>query len=155
MLSKNDFLRDIWKRIETKLSGQVWRVRAYNPITWEAEPEGSREFKTSLGYTASLSPKHKTKHYHSSSKRTRSQRTGQRQTHLLICRGQKDTRGQLGFLLRTHKEKAPGDASIGRLVWRFKSYSHLLNSPWFGSPSYHLRLRECRPQGGSTLCGNL
>lgn len=75
------------------------------------------EFKTSLGYTASLSPKHKTKHYHSSfSKRPRSQRTGQRQTHLLICRGQKDTRGQLGFLLGTQEEKAHGDASIGRLV---------------------------------------
>lgn len=75
------------------------------------------EFKASLGYTASLSPKNKTKHYYSSfSKRMRSQRIVQKQTYLLICRVRKHE--------RSTRKRVIEMSSIGRLVWKFRSYSH-------------------------------
>lgn len=154
LLSKNGFLRDIWKRIKTKLRGQVWRHVPIIPSLGRLSQK-DLEFKASLGYTASLSPKHKTKHYHSSFSKDKESED----------RPKTDSFTHLWELKRHERStRIPSGYTRGKGSWRWlhreismeiQKLQPPLNSPWFGSPSYHLRLREGRPQEGSTLCGNL
>lgn len=153
LLSKNDFLRDIWKKIKTKLSGQVWRYMPIIPSLGRLSQK-DLEFKTSLGYTASLSPKHKTLPFLLLKKNKESEDWPKTDSFTDLWESKRHERST----------RIPSGYTRGKGSWRWlhreismeiQKLQPSLNTPWFGSPSYHLRLRECRPQEGSTLCGNL
>lgn len=130
-------------------------VHAYNPITWEAEPEGSRvQDKPGIHSKSVSKTQNKTLPFFLLKKDKESEDWPKTDSFTDLWEPKRHERST----------RIPSGYTRGKGSWRWlhreismeiQKLQPPLNSPWFGSPSYHLRLRECRPQEESTLCGNL